>query len=310
MDKPKQVLHRALVTGATGYVGSNLTKRLVFEGWDVHIVVQPNSGLTALESISKQITIHQHNGTTADMIRLVGKANPEIVFHLASKFLVQHRPEDIAALISSNLLFSTQLVEALAVNKVTYLVNTSTSWQHYESAEYDPVNLYAATKQAFEDILVYYTNACDIKVTTLTLFDTYGPNDFRQKLFSILRCAYLSNQMLNMSPGHQLIDIVHIEDVVRAFLIVSDRFIKGLGGNNERFSVTSGSSVTLKDLVESFIAISGVSLAINWGGRPYRFREVMIPLTKSDPVPGWSPQIALEDGLRQMAAEMTESTRE
>ena len=66
------------------------------------------------------------------------------------------------------------------------MVNTGTSWQHYENSDHRPSNLYAATKQAFEEILNFYATAYPLRVCSLHLSDTYGPNDIRPKLFGFL----------------------------------------------------------------------------------------------------------------------------
>lgn len=298
MDKTQKSRRRALVTGATGYIGSNLAKHLVTKGWDVHVVVRPNSRLDALVPILPSITVHRYDGSTRGMIKLVGDARPSVVFHLASLFHAQHRPEDVEALISSNLLFATQLAEAMAINQVRYLINTSTSWQHYENAKYNPVNLYAATKQAFEDILDYYVDACGLRVMTLALFDTYGPNDPRPKLISLLWKAALNQDTLAMSPGQQMIELVHIDDVINAFVIGATQLERQAEGH-ARFAVSSGLHLRLIELVAAFEQATGVKLSITWGVRAYRPREVMIPWSNYKPLPGWKPHILFAEGIVQ-----------
>jgi len=288
---------RALVTGATGYIGSNLVKRLLKDGWEVHIVLRAKSDITALPDAAKNIFRHVHNGTTNQMIDLVATARTDVVFHLASCFIAQHTSEDIENLILSNLLFSTQLVEAMAVNKVNRLINTGTSWQHHENADYLPTNLYAATKQAFEDILDYYVDACGFSVTTLALFDTYGPNDPRQKLISLLWKTARSQQPLVMSPGNQLIDIVYITDVLDAYVLAASQQLTCKGGGHWKYGVSSGHPLKLVDLVSEFERATGIKLPITWGGRPYRPREVMVPWSKYNSIPGWLPKVQLRDGL-------------
>lgn len=290
MDETQKSRRRALVTGATGYIGSSLAKRLVAEGWDVHAVVRTNTRLDALDPLFPSITVHRHDGSTRGMIQLVGDARPDVVFHLASLFLAQHRPEDVEALISSNLLFSTQLAEAMAANQVKHLINTSTSWQHYENAEYNPVNLYAATKQAFEDILAYYINAHGLRVMTLVLFDTYGPSDPRPKLISLLWKTALSQEPLAMSPGEQMIDLVHIDDVTEAFVIGAAQ-LPQQSQEHMRYGISSGMPLRLIDLVAVFEQATGLKLPIVWGERPYRPREVMIPWSNYMTLPGWEPRV-------------------
>lgn len=289
---------RALITGATGYIGSNLVHYLVKEGWDTHIITRRNSDLKELDAVLSEITVHHHDGTSSGMVKVMAHAKPEIVFHLASLFLAQHKTEDIEALISSNLVFSTQLVEAMAVNDVQYLVNTGTSWQHYNNEDYNPVNLYAATKQAFEDILAYYIEAHGLKATTLALFDTYGPNDPRAKLIALLWKTAFTQQPLSMSPGEQMIDLVHIDDVMRAYtLAVSSLRHQTVG--HTHYGVSSGAPIRLKDLVAVFQEATQTTLPITFGGRPYRPREVMVPWVKHQAVPKWKPQVPFEIGIQQ-----------
>lgn len=290
-------IKRCLLTGGTGYVGSNLARHLVKCGWDVHVITRSGSSLNALTGLIDQIRIYQHDGSSRGMVELVKTINPDTVFHLASLFLAQHKTDDVDTLINSNLLFATQLVEAMAVNGVKHLVNTGTSWQHYNNVDYAPVNLYAATKQAFESILEYYVETSGIKAVTLKLFDTYGPNDPRAKLISLLWRAAITQEELEMSPGMQMIDLVHINDVVRAFTLVANNMKNQTEGHTS-YGVSSGIVMTIRDLVKEFENATSVTLPIKFGARPYRPREVMVPWSMYKSVPGWRPEIKLKDGIK------------
>jgi nucleoside-diphosphate-sugar epimerase len=287
----------ALVTGATGYVGSQLVKRLVSEGWNVHIIVRPQSDLRILSSITENVTIHVHDGTTEGMCGILFNSKPLVVFHLASLFLVQHKTSDIETLVASNILFGTQLVEAMVRHGAHSLINTGTSWQHHNNEDYCPVNLYAATKQAFEHILQFYVESTPLKATTLKLFDTYGPCDTRPKLFSALRKAAEEHLPLAMSPGEQLLDIVYIDDVVEAFIVASHRLLKEQGAKYEEYAVSSGKHIKLRELVDVYQHLIGRELPIEWGGRSYREREVMVPWSKGKKLPRWEPRVELREGI-------------
>jgi nucleoside-diphosphate-sugar epimerase len=233
------------------------------------------------------------------MMDLVSASRADTVFHLASLFLAQHRSADIDAMVTANVLFATQLVEAMAIAGCNRLVNIGTSWQHHAGDGYNPVNLYAATKQAFDDILRYYLEVTPIRATTLTLFDTYGPGDHRKKLIALLRDAALTGTPLQMSPGEQLVDLVYIDDVVAALQRAAE-LLQTQDSFHTRYRVSCGDALSLRHLVATIERVSGRKLSIAWGGRPYRPREVMLPSCPYPLLPGWSPLIPLDQGIARV----------
>lgn len=298
----QQTSKRALITGATGFAGSRLAHRLYQEGWDVNAIIRPHSNTDSLKDMVPDIKVHPHDGTTHHMITIIKEAKPDVVFHLASSVISHHEAEDIEALIRSNVLFGTQLAEAMASNGIRRLVNTGTSWQHFQNESYNPVSLYAATKQAFEDILAFYVETAALQVITLKLFDTYGPHDTRRKFLPLLLKTAENGQTLAMSAGEQLIDLVHIDDVTSAFSLAAGRLLNGEAAKYEEYAVSSGHPIPLNSLVKVFEKVTGRELPIEWGKRPYRPREVMVPWNKGSKLPGWEPKILLEEGLRTLIA--------
>lgn len=293
-----------LVTGASGFIGSHLVRRLLGQGWQVHIALRPGSSLAMLKDVGREqgMHVHLHDGSTENLIDIVKAAAPLAVFHLASLFLAQHTPADVERLVQSNLLFSTQLAEAMSVNQVALLVNAGTSWQHYDNQDYNPVCLYAALKQAFEAVLRFYAENNGLKVITLKLFDTYGPGDDRPKLLHLFQRIAATGETLAMSPGEQLIDLVYIDDVIDAFLLAFARLRAAPGALYESYALSSGAALPLRQLAAIYAGASGRPLNIEWGGRPYRPREVMTPWTGFRILPGWAPAVSLEEGMRRCVA--------
>lgn len=293
--------HRvALLTGGTGFTGSNLIRRLISDGWSVHAIVRPTSDLASLAGYLKDIVLHVHNGSTTSMIEIANSAKPDVTFHLAALSLAEHDAGNLETLIHNNILFSTQLVEAVSQSGPANIVNTGTFWQHYENKDYSPTCLYAATKQAFEAILQYYVDVRSCRAITLTLFDSYGPRDIRAKLFSLLQKAGASKEPFPMSPGEQFIDLVHIDDVVEAFVLAGERLLACNANSHERYAVSSGVLINLQEIVRLYEKMAGVKLPINWGGRQYREKEIMRPWDRGEPLPGWLPKVTLADGIRSI----------
>ena len=291
---------RVLFTGATGFVGGHLVKRLLKERHEVHVLVRPTTDLALFGDDLDRIVSHRHDGTTEGMVELVRNVQPDAVIHLASLFLGEHQPGDVDDLIASNVLLSTQLAEAMAANEVQLLINVGTSWQHHEDGDYNPVNFYAATKQAYRSILRYYIETANLKVINLELFDTYGPNDQRGKLFALLDRLRTSGDTLAMSPGDQQLDPVYIDDVSEAFIVALKLLRSDVVQDEETYSVRSQNPIKLKDLVKTYEDATSSTLNIEWGGRPYRAREVMVPWSRGETLPGWSSTVTLQEGIKRI----------
>jgi len=287
---------RALVTGASGFIGAALTRRLLAEGWEVHLVLRASSSADGLPPAGPRLHLHRHDGSTVQLIDIMRAAAPDTVFHLASLFLATHQPADVERLVQANLLFSTQLTEAMAACGVRRLINTGTSWEHYQDAAYNPVCLYAATKQAFSAILRFYVEVHGLRVVTLKLFDTYGAGDTRPKVLNLLKRIANEGTSLAMSPGEQLVDLVYIDDVLDAFLLASAQ-LDTQASAMEEYGVSSGQPLPLRAIAALYAQVSGKPLDISWGGRPYREREVMVPWHSYRSVPGWQPKVGLAQGL-------------
>lgn len=294
---------RALITGAGGFIGAKLARRLLGEGWAIDLLARP---LTVMADDLGAATVHRFDGTTGGLIVVMEAVRPDVVFHLASLYLAEHKPTDVEALIASNVLLTSQLAEAMTTTLPTglaRLVSTGTAWQHYRGPDYVPVNLYAATKQAGDDLLRYYIDARRLSSVALKLFDTFGQGDTRRKLVQLLVDAAASGQRLGMSPGEQIMDISHVDDVVDAFVVAGHRLLTTAESLDESYFV-SGERLRVRDLVPIVEHATGRTLDVAFGERPYRAREVMVPVAPAEGqrLPGWIPRRRLADMLPTLSA--------
>lgn len=289
---------KILLTGSTGFIGQNLIKHLLDEHHSIITLIRPDSNTSALDKRASTVV---YSGKIDDLITLFQNEHFDGVIHLASLFLAAHKSEDIFGLIHSNIQFGTELLEVCKQTQIKWFLNTGTFWQHYESDSYNPVNLYAATKEAFEVIAKYYTQTSELIFTTIKLNDTFGPNDTRNKVFNLWQKIALSQESLDMSGGEQIIDISYIDDVVQAY----DLLINQLNSphkaklNNRSFAISSPERMSLRDLAELYQKTTNSQLNINWGQRPYREREVMLPWEHGEPIPGWKPQYTLTQAIQK-----------
>lgn len=290
------MMRTALITGVTGFIGGKLARRLMAEGWTVHALLRESSAAPAIEGLQ----VHRHGDTVAGLTEIVRAAAPDVVFHLASLYLADHRPDQVDDLIQSNILLPAQLAEAMTAAGATRLVDTGTAWQHFQTPDYHPVNLYAATKQAAQDLLLYYHSARGLSVLTLKLFDTYGAGDTRRKLVQLLVDAASSGEELGMSPGEQVVDLSHVDDVIEAFVVAGKRLMEASEPFHESYFV-SGERLPVRELVPLVEKAIGRPVKASFGARPYRAREVMMPVDAGlQLLPKWERRRSLADTLASL----------
>jgi nucleoside-diphosphate-sugar epimerase len=296
--KTGNVVNTALVTGASGYLGAHVARQLLAAGWRVVALLRLDSRLA--DDLSRQVVRVDYDGTLASLTAAFGHGPIDVVVHLASAVVGVHRADQVDAILDANVRLPTQLLESMRQAGCPRIVNTGTFWQHCNSDDYAPVNLYAATKQAFEDIAAAYVANDAIWMCTLVLFDTYGANDPRAKIMRLLVEAIGATEPLLLSPGEQMLDLAHAEDIADAFVVAAARMVSGYGSGQERFRV-SGTRLPLKALVERVRILADAPLNVQLGARPYRPREIMEPVLEAiPPLPGWAARRMLDDDIIAM----------
>lgn len=290
---------KLLISGTTGFIGTHLIKRLQKEKHTIFSVVRPS---TKQEALPKKIKTYVFDNDIENLTAFMKKEKFDGVIHLASLFLAQHKTEDIKNIVDSNVFFGTALLEAATKSSTPWFINTGTFWQHYKNKAYSPVNLYAASKQAFESLAQYYIETTPINFVTIKLSDTFGKGDTRPKIFNLLAKLRTTGETLLMSPGKQILDISYIENVIDGYIrmmtLLASKDATPLRGKS--FTISAKKRLTLKQLVKVFEKVTNSKLSISWGGRPYRDREVMVPWNKGLPIPGFKPHYSLEDGMKEI----------
>lgn len=290
-------MRRVLITGITGYIGSHLA-RVLLPDHEVYGLVREPLHTEYIADIQDRLHLVTTDGSYTSVETAVREVRPDLTYHLAAYYTGAHGPEAAPALISSNVTFGAYLLEAMSACGCSALVYASTVMAHYGGESYRPLNLYAATKQAFSDLLAYYTDAGLVRAVTLVLSDTYGPGDLRSKILNLVKKAAQTGEKVAMSDGNQDYDVVHINDVVRAFRQAGEQLMQMPQWKNETFQVASPHPLTLRQTVEKLCRVNGWSLNADWGARPPAEREIQKAIRLYTLVPGWTPAVSLDEGLR------------
>jgi nucleoside-diphosphate-sugar epimerase len=286
---------KATVTGATGYIGRRLVTRLVDEGWTVLALVLPGDDTPLPEGVIRR----EDPGDAPAAAEIQRRFRPDIVLHLAACQELGDEPDTADRLLEANIAFGARVLAAAAASEARGLVAAGTFMAHADGTrEYVPQNLYAATKQAFRDLAAHYSRWRGLPVTILELSDTYGPDDVRPKFLNLLSQASRRGEVLDATPGEQIVYPLHVDDVVDAFLFTATQMSRGIEFA-ESYTLSGPTGVSLRQLVALYGRATGDRPAVRFGGLPYRRNEVMSPYVGAS-LPGWTPSVSLEDGLREV----------
>lgn len=289
----------ALITGATGFLGRHLCVKLLEKDYRIVVLVRETSDISFFSKYSKQKVIVCQLDKDFNVIdEVVKNYKPLITFHLAAAFDKGYTNKEIVNLINTNILFGTILLNSLVKCNCKNFINIGTYWQNFKDETYNPFNLYAATKQSFQDIIKFYEEEYGLQCITLKLCDTYGEDDGREKIINLLKQAYQKDEELDMTKGEQYLSLTYIDDVVKGIILASDYVL-----NNEiygkTFWIANKKTVKLFDLVKIIEDIVNKKLKINCGNIPYKKREIMQPYI-GNILPGWEAMTAIDVGLRKI----------
>jgi UDP-glucose 4-epimerase len=285
----------ALVTGASGFIGAHLCRRLEALGVTVHGVSRtPRQG----GFVSKWWKVELDDST--ETRKLVDAVAPDIIFHLASFVSGKRDLNYVLPALRSNFLSAVNLLAGVTETDCARIVLTGSLEEpegDIESAV--PASPYAAAKGAASTYARMFHALYGTPVVTARLFMVYGPgqND-HTKLVPYVTRSLLKNQVAELMSGTREVDWVYVDDVVDAYLVLGSR--EGVEG--ETVDVGSGKLVSVRSVVEQITEIIGPGVTPVFGGvadRPME-RVRVADTARAFEVSGWQPKTLLRDGLRSM----------
>jgi CDP-paratose synthetase len=257
---------RILITGSTGFIGSNLVTYFINNTEHKLFLINRDKKITHKD---KNITNFYYDQKISNLINFFNEVRPEIVIHLATNYIKEHKANDISSLISSNILFGTEILEAMAHSDCKKILNFGSYFQNVGNQSiYVPANLYAATKESLDNIIKYYSKYHDLNFITLKFFDTFGPNDNRNKLVDFLIKSSLSKENINLSNANKIIDLSHISSIIEHILHSISYLSASKKNINKKFFI-SGFRVKVRDIVSSIERASDTKINCSYGKFKY-----------------------------------------
>lgn len=301
-------MKRVLVTGAAGFVGANLVRRLVADGQSVTVIVRPESDLWRLRSIVDEIEIQKVNLNDASAIpNAVRAAKADWVFHLAVHGAYSWQT-DSQNIVSTNMLGTQRLLESCAKVGFDAFVNVGSS-SEYGYADHPPQehelpkpnSYYAFAKAAATMFCGFFAEQNKLPVRTLRLYSAYGPWEDNRRLIPTLIAAAQEGRLPPLVDPDVARDYVFVDDVVEALLLAANKSCIEYG---EVLNVGTSIQTTIREIVGIVRELFRVTVEPAWGSMPNRRWDTTSWVADNAKIKqslGWAPKVELRDGLKMTA---------
>ncbi len=290
----------SLVTGAAGFIGSNLVDYLLDQGHSIVCVDNESANNEKFHWSDKSINV---SGDITDYKFMKNIfTHVDYVFHLAAESRLQSAIQNPIQAVEKNCVGTTVMLQCAREVGVKRFVYSSTSsgygnnpYPNVETQPDDCLNPYSASKIAGEKFCKMYTDLYGLETVVLRYFNVFGHRSPQRGQYAPVigifhRQRDAGEPLTIVGDGSQRRDFVHVKDVARANYLASIMPLKGHVG--EVFNVGSGSAYSIKEIAD---AISDDQVYID--KRSGEMETTFADITKIGKVIGWKPEVDVIDWI-------------
>jgi len=295
------------VTGAGGFVGAGLVRRLLASGHAVSGLVGPGSDLWRIAEVASELRLLEVDLRDAEALRrAIASARPEWLFHLAAHGGHSWQT-DRRRIFETNLAGTINLLEAVGGSAVEAVLCAGSSSEYgrkdhapSEAELPEPNSDYAAAKAAATLFAGFFGRERAVPVATLRLYSVFGPFEEPARLVPALVVHGLRGALPPLVDGAIARDFVYLDDVLDAFLLAAERGVEP----GEVFNVGSGVETTIAAAVESARQLFGLAAEPDFGSMQARAWDTSSWVADPSRIRarlGWQATASFSEGLARTA---------
>lgn len=293
------------MTGASGFIGSVLTKQLLAHGVSVAVLARDENLGRRLENVESQLTRIPYDSLDPSAFRnALGEFRPDTIFHLGWAGVSNLDRNDVSTQVR-NLDLCLELIDVGTASGCLHWIGAGSQAEYGPKTEAiseedstHPTTLYGAAKLSAYHLSRTYCGLLNMKHSWLRVFSTYGPDDNENWMIPSLIRQLACGQVPKLTAGEQQWDYLHVSDAARAFVAVAEHRAEGV------FNLGSGTAPSLRSTIEHIRDLVSPGAALGFGQVPYRNDQVMRLQARTEKLHQetcWQPLVPLKDGLRETA---------
>lgn len=295
-----------LVTGANGFLGANLVRRLLDDGLRVVAHVRPTADMWRLAGVLGDVELIR-----AELLDETDVPSVDAVVHLAAAGVAGG--VDDRTVLEANVLGTHGAVELALRARAARLLYCGSCFEygpgdgHREADPVRPISAYGASKTAGWIVVQAAGRQRGLSVVGVRPFTVYGPYEAMQRLVPSACLSLVRKEPIRLTPGTQQRDFVFVEDAVAALLAVLFS-----AAEDEMFNLCSGTSFAVNEVAQRLVELHGGNTPLLIGALPPRaveFDKLSGDPAKTRAVIGWSTSTGLEAGLRRTLEWFRENER-
>ena len=295
--------HPILITGAAGFVGSNLTRYFVSRGIKVNIMIKRSSNIWRLNDIIKKTNVHYADISDINSVKkIIKKIKPKTIYHLATHGGYSDQT-DLVKIKKAIIDATYNLINECKKYKFNIFVNTGSSSEYgfknkamKESDILVPNSYYSVFKSSSSLYCQYESLKSNIQIVTIRPFHVYGPYERSNRLIPTLIRNMLNDKKVKLVSPKISRDMICISDVVNFYIMLANK--KNLKG--EIFNLGSGKKTTIKRIYNLLKKITNYKVKNYWGSMKNRYWDQSIWYSNNSYVKtklNWKPKVSLKKGL-------------
>lgn len=293
-----------LITGASGFIGSVLLRKLIDQKQEVHLILRKKSKTWRISDLLNKVTIHYSDLSNVKVLtKIIQIIKPNIIYHLATNGAYSYQ-KDANQIIDTNILGTWNLLQACNTIDYDLFVNTGSSSEYglkqsvmKETDLLEPASYYAVTKCAQTLLCSHIAKQEHRPIITIRPFSVYGPYEEPKRFIPTLMKALMFNEEMNLVAPETARDQIYIDDVVDAYLKIDE--LKNNSG--EYFNIGTGIQSTIKEVVDTAVKIIQKTAPFKWGtmeNRSWDTNNWVADISKARQLLKWTPKINLKQGLK------------